>query len=472
MLRSSPSTDTSTVAAPHRRVLLVSYFFGPDAGTGAYRWNAFTEDLAEGGWTIDVLTVQRPHWRNVGNDGGVQAVSPRPGITVYPVPEKWWGQQLREVARRFLESLRRRLPARGADASPEIPAEPSVWSESSERRLWERLRRNLDGAGAMMSEWIWTRRAQRVARRLVQQHSYCGVVVTSPKYLPQLVGADLARSHDLWHLADFRNLWYHGRGVLKDYWDDVRRLAGRVVEPYALAQANPIVHITERARDAHAEARLTRHSPDRFYVPNGYEPLNDIRRPDPECFRVAYTGWLYEHTDIRPVLAACGRFRRRHDLSPSTFKVQFMGTPRRLGGALLSDLAARHDLGAHFERYDRRPRDEATALQQDAAVMVAIDYPHGRQIPSKLYHYAQMKGALLLVGNTDGAMADEAAKIGESVLALDDEAGMDRALDDAYARWQADAFLEPIDADGQFSIHRSSERMHEILTRLSAPAQA
>jgi hypothetical protein len=83
-----------------------------------------------------------------------------------------------------------------------------------------------------------------------------------------------------------------------------------------------------------------------------------------------------------------------------------------------------------------------------------------------------MKGALLLVGNTDGAMADEAAKIGESVLALDDEAGMDRALDDAYDRWQADAFLEPIDADGQFSIHRSSERMREILTHLSASTQA
>ena len=471
MLRSSSSTDTSTAAAPHRRVLLVSYFFGPEAGTGAYRWNAFTEDLAEAGWTIDVLTAQRDYWPDASSSGVPPVVVPRPGLTVYPIATDWWGQSLREGTRQLVDALRPQRPS-GANGAGEDSTEATVWSNETDRGLWERLRRDLEGAGALLSEWIWTRRACRVARRLARSYSYSGVIVTSPKYLPQLVGADLATCYDLWHLADFRNLWYHGRGILKDYWDDMRRLVGRIVEPRALARANPIVHITERARDAHAEAQPTGHSPDRFYVPNGYEPLDNIRWPDPNCFRVAYTGWLYEHTDIRPVLAACGRFRRRHDLSPSTFKVQFMGTPRRLGGVPLSDLAAKYGIGPHFERYDRRPREEATALQQDAAVMVAIDYPHGRQIPSKLYHYAQMKGALLLVGNTDGAMADEAAKIGESVLALDDDAGMDRVLDDAYARWQADAFPEPIDADGQFSIHRSSERMREILTRLSASTQA
>ena len=460
---SSPSSKPFTSPAPHRRVLLVSYFFEPGAGTGAYRWNAFTKKLSETRWTIDVLTVHRPYWCDAGEACEEAPVSHRPGIAVYPISEEWWGQQFREGIRWGVDAIRSQLLDWSQDPSSEEPVEASVWSEDESRGLWKRLRRDLNGVGAIASEWIWTYRAQRVARRLAQCHSYTGVVVTSPKYLPQLVGADLVERHDFWHLADFRDIWYYGRGVLKSYWDDARRVIGRIAEPRSLVRANPIVHVTERARDAHSAALSTDSTPNRFYVPNGCEPLDQIHQPDPDCFRVVYTGWIYEHTDIRPVLAACGRFQRRHDLSPSAFKVQFMGTPRRFGGVVLSELAAKHDIGPYFERFNRRPREEDTALQQDAAVMVAIDQPHGLQVPSKLFHCAQMKGALLLVGNTKGAMADEATKIGESVLALDDDAGMDRVLDDAYAQWQAGTFTEPIDAEGRFSIHRSSERMRGLL---------
>ena len=68
------------------RLLLVSYHFGHGSATGGLRWNAMTRDLAEAGWTVDVVAANKPQ-----RSGGADApYSFAPGITVYTVDDPVW----------------------------------------------------------------------------------------------------------------------------------------------------------------------------------------------------------------------------------------------------------------------------------------------------------------------------------------------------------------------------------------------
>jgi len=462
---------------PNRRVLLLSKQFNESGHTGGFRWWSIVRDLVQEGWTFDVLTV-----------AGAEAAPPSPpsghpshsAVEIHTVPPDWWAQPIRRAAAGAVETLRDAMDKafegeKPGDSSPEAvdPAEAKPWKPGDRQPWKEQIGYDMVGATVLLTESVWAWRAYWTGRDLARKREYAAVVATSPNFQGQVAAALLNRQFGIPYVADFRNLWYYGFGCMNDFIDDAQRVANRIMERWALPRADAIVHITEAARDAHTQATQS-WMPEvpRYYVPNGHDAVTEpVPPPDPSTFRVAHTGWVYPFNDVRPLMATCGRFRRRHDLAADEFCLEFMGSGTECGGVSYDDLARAYGIDDCFAAHPRRPRGDARRLQQAAAVKVAFDYPHGRQIPSKLYHYAQTRGNLLLLGNPNGAMADEAAKIGESVLALENEAGMDRVLNDAYARWQAGAFTEPIDAEGRFSIRRASERMHKILEGLPAPAQ-
>ena len=455
------------------RLLLVSHQFGVSGHTGGFRWHGMVRDLTKRGWRFDVLTLapegHADHERTAF--GGA--------TTLHAISQEWLGQRLRHAGNALADRARSYLPARlpeepstEARANRVDPDDVTIWRLGDRKPLGTRLKDAIIGATELMTEYVWTRRAAQRARMLAQRHAYDAVVVTSPAFLPQLVGSTIKQEFGVPYVADFRDPWYFGRGQDLALVDDATRLVWRVLEPTTLAHADRIVDISEGAQEAAQAALGDRLDAPRHYIPNGYTALDEVRGPDPDCFRVAYTGWLWPFMDVRVVLAACGRLKQRHGLPPDAFQITFMGAPERFGGVALDDLARAYGLGPHFTRTPRRPRAEADRLMQEAAVMVAFDSVcvGGLCIPSKLYHYAQTCGALLLIGRPGGAMAREAAKIGQQIYEPSDREGIGRALDAAFERWKRRGFHEPIDREGVFDARHSSRAMHDLLASLPAPS--
>jgi hypothetical protein len=191
-----------------------------------------------------------------------------------------------------------------------------------------------------------------------------------------------------------------------------------------------------------------------------------VEAPDPKCFRVVYTGHLYPFMDVRPVLAACARLRERHDLDAESLRIDFVGAPQQFAGVALTDLADAYDLGDVFSWHPRLPRTEAAEFQQAASLLVAYDWLFPIAVVSKFYEYARMKGALLLLGNTEGALADAAAEVNLRVLDISDDQGIDQALESAFARWRSGDFDRPNDPDRIFERGRQSRRIREVLEAL------
>jgi len=457
---------------PTKRILLVSYHFGDGCETGGFRWNAFVADLLQFGWEVDVIALARPGLGPVGNP-----LSPPGGpLEVFAASSSSTPQRLVAApiaVPRALLRLVRRSPLRGsAHTSPEakrLPAlsEVSVWRVGVREPLRTRVGKALQGLTTYASDRIWCRRALRVGNSLMRGRHYHAVIVSSPPHTTQIVGAELGRRYGVPYVADFRDPWVAGLGPLKAFMDLATRAASLVHEPQVLRAASVVVYNTHAA-SLRSEGVFGNAVRRREVVPNGYDgkPSND--RPDADVFRILFAGWLHPYMDVRALIAGTARLIHSRQISPERIRLEFLGTGPEFGGVPLMQIAAACGVDNCTVVHARCSRDEAFEFQERAAVLVAYTCPHGLEIAMKFYDYVQMRGSLLLIGHSTGALAQAAARVGCRVVEMDDEAGIDQILNRAYERWLAGDYHGVIDQEELFARRHRSLEMHAILESLGS----
>jgi len=450
------------------RVLLVAYFFG-DAGTGAFRWNEMTRQLAASGWGFDVIM------RGGGAAAAHGETTGAPGVRVFPVAEPRWPSRLVGAPLEWARAARHRLRRAGGAARAAAPqrarAEPVVARWPRVRvRLGQRVLRALQSAGRLGGELIWTWRAARLGARLLRAGPYRAVIVSTPPHAAQLAGARLARRFGVPFVADYRDPWYFGLPRSDYASHPTQILLGRMYEGAVMRRARLVLCCAEGARQA-AE-RLYDLNGRTVTLPNGYDAEPPVPRPDRDVFRVVYAGALYPYHEVRALLGACERFRARVGPGETRFRLEFMGAGHAFRGIPIAQLAAGYELADCFVDHGPGERAEALRLQQSAAVLVMFDHFHGLSVPTKFYDYAQLYGAPLAIGSPEGNLAGMAARVHVRVYEPTDAAGLDAAMDAAYERWSTYAYETPTDAAGIFDRRHQSARLGELLARLAAPQAA
>lgn len=450
---------TGGLARMSGRLLLLSYHFGPGCDTGGFRWNAMTAHLAEAGWEVEVISAARP-----GRDRPYEFV---PGVRVTPVQAPTWlGDVVEAVGR-----VKRRVVGDGAPPPPTRESRDSgpqgVDLSGASRaglgqRLYTMLMGNVDAASRWNAELGWARRAARAGLAVSRSRMPSVVAVSSPPHPTHLAGVRVSRTLGVPYLADFRDPWVFGElDAVQSTLIDLQ--GGAWAQRRTFGAASLAVFNTTWATQAavrHDTSLVNRSAT----VPNGYDPRSGIGLPDPDLFRVAFVGWLYDFMDPEPLLAACARLRDRAGLHQ--LRVEFVGTDSAPGGVSLLSRARVHGLESSFEHRRRVPREEALARQERAAVQVVFDYPGPLRVPMKFYDATQNYGDLLLVGRSKSALADAAAQLGYTVCPPEDSAAMDAALDRAVARWRARDYPRPVDLNGVFARRKTSSQMMDLLEGL------
>jgi glycosyltransferase involved in cell wall biosynthesis len=460
---------------PEKRILLVSYHFGPGCPTGGFRWNAIAPYLCQAGWNVDAITLARANLER-GTDAQVHTdaqANTGPGrLETFPVENPRWPESAKTALLSAVRFVRERIIRRPeAGSGPPQAVDPKslfVWTPGFRRSLRARVLHGLDHLARESAEMLWSIRATRVAAGLARTRSYCAVVVCSPPQITQTVGARISRDFGIPYVADYRDAWILGLGSHAYYYPDLERLIGKRFEKRTLRRARVVIHNTDRARLA--VANEFDFEAEHYAIPNGYDGTKEVGDPDPRCFRIVYTGHLHPFMDVRPVLSACARLRDQHSLGPDTLRIEFVGTAPVFAGVQLSALADAYGLGGFFSRLDPVGRAEAEQFQQAASVLVAFDSIYTVVVPSKFYEYVRMKGTMLLIGNRDGAFSDAASMLGLRVFDPTQQAEIDASLEAAFVRWRAGGFDTPMDPNGIFDRRHQSQKIAEILGRLSQEA--
>jgi hypothetical protein len=441
-----------------RRLLLISFHFGPDCETGGFRWNAIAAYLARSGWEVDVISAARP--------GATTPYEPLPGVRVTPVDVPNWMGDLVERVSKWKNRLKQLNATSGASGETTQPALATLATENGmeakppfHSRFYDRMMANISAAARWSAQTGWARRAANAGLMLARTRMPSVVAVSSPPHPTHLAGVRLARVLGLPYLADLRDPWLFGE------LDDVQsaltdRVLGAAAQRKAFNTATRIILNTDwaaRAAREH-ESSLTERI---GMVPNGYDSRPEIGRPDPEIFRVAFVGWLYDFMNPEPVLAACGRFALHQRLE--NFRVEFVGMSPAPAGVSLISLAQAHGLERYFEYRRRVSRADALRVQERAALQVVFDYPGPLRVPMKFYDGVQMYGDLLLIGRPQSALGEAAARVGLSVCHPDDSVSIDAAIMRAFERWRAHDYSAPIDSAGIFARELTSRKMLDQL---------
>ena len=443
-------------AASGRRILLLTTTYPPRTEVGAARWEGFTPYLASAGWGIDAVIEQTPDTEHA--DWGRLARLPADVRVAAIAPGNPWWHEAIQRARAPLRSQR------SERAEPVHQVDAYVGAGGSAR---PRLRDVFNAAVHTSRALKGVSDLTHAADAIVDGRHHVDVSSGPPHYV-HVSASQVAARHHLPHIVDLRDPWGRAEppGLAARLIPD-RQL--RHLERPTLERAALIITNTAAAERALGERFPTLRDRIRC-IPNGsdLEPVDADSRPRPARFQIAHSGSLYLDRDPRPFLRAVGRVRARLSLGPADLRVVFMGTPARVAGRSLTELAAEAGLDGVLEERPAGTRDEARQLLRESSMAVAFQGETRTQVPAKVFEYVAFPVWLLALVGAESATADLLADSDAIVLDIDDEAGTERAIERCVQRFRAGESARPVGWDGRFSRARQAERLIAELQQLES----
>jgi Glycosyltransferase Family 4/Glycosyl transferases group 1 len=382
-----------------RRLLVITYDFGPNGPVGGLRWAGIAKYLARLGWKICVVTAAPP-------SGPAAAI----GVQVE------WCPRLRTLADGY--RLLRRLIFGESLESPSNTGRgaPPRWP----RALLRQVRNEVATLLAFPDEGHgWMLRAALRARSVIRRFQPHVVVSSGPPHSAHLVAGIATIGGTARWLIDLRDPW---AGPIPKVWQSHRRIGTRVfraltppLERLALRAADGVITNTPQLADVLAAKYL---DVPFVCVPNGVDPDGlppPARRPYPGL-GIAYTGRLYAGRDLGPVMRALRIFCDRHpEAAHAGSKLRVAGDADSRHAQVFRDAVAASGVAQSVQVLGLLSRADALDVVSRSRLAVVLAQDQEVQIPAKLYESVAMGIPTLVVAPAGSAAAVEGNRIGAVV---------------------------------------------------------
>lgn len=382
-----------------RRLLVISYDFGPSGTVGGLRWAGITKYLVRLGWKIAVIT----------------AAAPCEPTSAIGVPVEWCPRLWTLVDGYRL--LRRLTFGEAVESSPN----PSRGGSTGRlRALGRQLSREIATLLALPDESHgWMLRAAWRTRSVMRRFRPDLVVSSGPPHAAHLAaGMATIGSATPW-LIDLRDPW---AGPLPKVWQSHRRLGTRVfrtlaprLERVAFRAADGVIANTPQFAEVLAAKYPTMPV---VCIPNGVDP-DGLPPPARDRYRglgIAYTGRLYAGRDLGPVMRALRVFLERHpEAARAGTKLRIAGEADAAHAQVLNDAVAAAGVAQYLEVLGVVSRSEALGVVARSRLAVVLAQDQELQIPAKLYESVAMGIPTLVVAPRHSAAAVEGNRLGVAV---------------------------------------------------------
>ncbi|WP_235941397.1 glycosyltransferase family 4 protein [Cyclobacterium roseum] len=169
-----------------KRVLIITYYWPPSAGSGVQRWLKFSKFLPEFGWQPVIFTPENPDFA-LTDPSLSKEVTTATEVLKFPIWEPY--QLLRSIKRDRL-------------------ADPARILEQKEPSLLDRLAVWIRGNALIPDPRIfWVKPSVSFLESIWQQNHFEAIITTGPPHSMHLIGRNLKRKTGTPWLADFRDPW-------------------------------------------------------------------------------------------------------------------------------------------------------------------------------------------------------------------------------------------------------------------------
>ncbi|MGI8548471.1 MAG: hypothetical protein ACR2M1_14275 [Gemmatimonadaceae bacterium] len=436
-----------------RRLLVISYFFPPDAAVGARRWEKLCLYAAERGWGIDVIM-------NAGADfsSASARLSQLPsGIRLYSVAAP-------EIAlSRWEKSVARARRAHRELQTPEITGAPSSvrpaptlpgsvaraevrWALHTQRGILRLCWAWLDYART----GAWSQAAVCAGSAIFQPGVHRAVIATSPPFMAQEAARALGGRCRVPFVVDMRDPWLHIERLTEPMATPLWLRLAAWYESRAVAKAALIVANTELAR-----RQLAATYPDRagdiITVTNGSDedPLPPQRLGG--RFVIAHAGTVYLDRDPRALFVAAARVIRELNLTPDEFGLSFIGDLEAVGGFPINEVARQEGISDYVDTGPLLPHAGAIAFMSQATMLVTMSGSSMAAVPAKTFECARFPAWLLALSVPGSATELLLQGTGADVISPSDVDGIAAVIRNRYAQHRDGVTPAPVGADTRFS---------------------
>jgi glycosyltransferase involved in cell wall biosynthesis len=398
-----------------RRLLLITYYFGPDGPVGGLRWSGITKYLSRLGWKVAVVTAH-----SAGRDGPI-------GPQVESCPRLWTFSDGWRLLRRLAFG-----PALGG-----FPKASRVGNASVTPGLLRRLGREVGAFLTFPDESRgWMLRAALRARSVIRRFRPQVVVSSGPPHSAHLVAGLATMGSAVPWLIDLRDPW---AGPLPKIWESHRILGTRMfrvaaprLERLAFRTAQGIITNTHQLA-----AALAARYPDVpvVCVPNGVdaESLPPPARHKYPGLGIAYAGTLYTGRDLGPVVQALRAFLERHpEAAQAGAKLRVAGQADDGHARAFYNAVAAAGMEQYVEVLGPLPRAEALNVVSRSRLAVVLAQQQELQIPAKLYELVTMGVSTLVVAPRGSAAGVEGNRVGAVVRDAADVEGIMGVLEQLW----------------------------------------
>ena len=267
-----------------KRVLIITYYWPPTAGSGVQRWLKMSKYLPQYGWQPVIYTPENPE-AGMTDESLLRDIAPEAEVIKRPILEPY-------TVFNILTGKKKGGKSKGNTGGTAVNPINAVGHKSPLMRLSLWLRANVFVPDP---RFLWIRPSVRFLKQYLREHPVDAIVSTGPPHSMHLIARALHRSTGIPWTADFRDPWT--RIFYFKHLPLTRRSRKRyaAMELSVLREADHVVAVTDNmVRDFLDELGPGQQDKGKFHViENGYDEADftGITAAElPAGFNLVHTG--------------------------------------------------------------------------------------------------------------------------------------------------------------------------------------
>lgn len=365
-----------------KKVLIITYYWPPSAGSGVQRWLKFAKYLPEHGWEPVIFTPENPDFE-LKDETMAKEVSSNWEVIKFPIWEPYG----------VFRFLKRKKNGRSADPSKLMEKREKNWFDQTS--MWLR-------ANAMIPDprVFWVKPSVNYLLDILEKNNIQAIITTGPPHSMHLIGRDLKRKSGLPWIADFRDPWSTWEFLdTLPMMKTIRRRHERL-EQSVFREADNVVTISPTFQE-----ELTKISNRKIdLITNGFDssdlPRNfNKKKLRSKGFEIVYTGIIDAIRNPIPFLKA---FKEAFETIEEKVKLTFVGkVSEKVTNYIKTDAWLKERV--EFPGY--LPHEKVFDYYEKADILLLIltNTKNAKgNIPGKLFEYIATGRTIVALGDPDG----------------------------------------------------------------------
>ncbi|UCS93059.1 glycosyltransferase family 4 protein [Echinicola marina] len=366
----------------NKKVLIITYYWPPSAGSGVQRWLKFAKFLPEHGWEPVIFTPENPDFE-LKDETMLKEISSQWEVIKFPIWEPYG----------VFRFLKKKKNGQSADPSKLMEKRNKNWFDQTS--MWLR-------ANAMIPDprVFWVKPSVNYLLDILEKNKIQAIITTGPPHSMHLIGRNLKRKSGLPWIADFRDPW--STWEFLDTLPMMKTIKKRHerLEQSVFREADNVVTISptfqeEISKIAEREIDLITNGFDSSDLPKNFKK----QKKRGKVFEIVYTGIIDAIRNPIPFLKA---FKSAFEPHEQEVKLTFVGrVSEKVNNYIQKDSWLQNRV--EFPGYLPHEKVFAFYEKADMLLLILTNTKNAKgNIPGKLFEYIATGRTIVALGDPDG----------------------------------------------------------------------